>query len=174
LKSKTPTVQLDYSYLKQGPDEKLIKVKTTDVTKKEAETLITALTAIDTLTGLMLHCPIPKKGAHKYSEQEQCKFLMETGRGNAQPHSDNEPALLALIKSVIAKMGTGLSYRTGPTYSPQSQGDIERAHGTLLAQLRTMIDDFCKRYKLKKLEIIHPLFHWLVLHCNFLLNRYLV
>ena len=63
LKSKTPTVQLDYSYLKQGPDEKLVKVKTTDVTKEEAETLITALTAIDTLTGLMLHCPIPRTGA---------------------------------------------------------------------------------------------------------------
>ena len=117
LKSKTPTIQLDYSYLKQGPDEKLIKVKTT-VTKEEAETLITALTAIDTPTGLMLHCPIPKKGAHKHSEQELCKFLMETGRGSAQLHSDNEPALLALIKSVIAKMGTGLSYRPGPNYSP--------------------------------------------------------
>ena len=37
-----------------------------------------------------------------------------------------------------------------------------------------MIDDFCKRYKLKRLEITHPLFHWLVLHCNCLLNRYLV
>ena len=69
LKSKTPTIQLDYSYLKQGPDEKLTKVKTIDVTKEEAETLITALTAIDTLTGLMLHCPIPRKGAHKYIEQ---------------------------------------------------------------------------------------------------------
>ena len=55
LKNKTPTVQSDYSYLKQGPDEKLTKVKTTDVTKEEAETLIAALTAIDTLTGLMLH-----------------------------------------------------------------------------------------------------------------------
>ena len=61
--------------MKQGPDEKLIKVKTTDATKEEAETLITALTAIDTLTGLMLHCPIPKKGAHKYSEQEVCQVL---------------------------------------------------------------------------------------------------
>ena len=98
---------------------------------------------------------------------------MELGR-DAQLHSDNEPALLALIKSTIAKMGTGLSYRTGPNYSPQSRGDTERAHGTLLSQLRTMLDDFCKRYKLKRLEITHPLFHWCVLHCNFLLNRYLV
>ena len=106
MKNKTLTVQLDYSYLKQGPDEKLIKVKPTDVTKEEAETLVTALTAIDTLTGLMLHCPIPKKGARKYSEQGLCKFLMEIGRGTAQLHSDNEPALLALIKSTIAKMGT--------------------------------------------------------------------
>ena len=40
LKNKTPTVQLDYSYLKQGPDEKLIKVKSNDVTKEEAETLV--------------------------------------------------------------------------------------------------------------------------------------
>ena len=72
MKSKTLTIQLDYSYLKQGPDEKLIKVKTI-VTKEEAETLITALTAIDILTGLILHCPIPKKGAHKYTEQELCK-----------------------------------------------------------------------------------------------------
>ena len=99
---------------------------------------------------------------------------MEIGRGTAQLHSDNEPALLALIKSTIAKMGTGLSYRTGPNYSPQSQGDIERAHGTLLAQLRTMLDDTCKRYNMKRLEITHPLFNWCVLHCNFLLNRYLV
>ena len=37
-----------------------------------------------------------------------------------------------------------------------------------------MLDDICKRYKLKRLEIIHPLFHWCVLHCNFLLNRYLI
>ena len=62
-KSKTPIVQLDYSCLKQGPDEKLIKVKTTDVTKEKAETLIAALTAIDTLTGLVLHSPIPKEGS---------------------------------------------------------------------------------------------------------------
>ena len=89
LKNKTPSVQLDYSYLKQGPDEKLIKVKPTEVTKEEAETLMAALTAIGTLTGLMLHCPIPKKGAHKYSEQELRKFLMEIGRGTAQLRSDN-------------------------------------------------------------------------------------
>ena len=135
---------------------------------------MTALTAIDTKTGLMMHCPIPKKGAEKYSEQELCKFLMETGRGNAQLHSDNEPALISLIKRVIAKMGTGLSLRSGPTYSPQSQGDIERAHGTLLSQLRTVTDDVCKRYNLERLDINHPLFHWCVLHCNFLLNRFLI
>ena len=50
LKYKTPTVQLDYSYLKQGPDDSLIKVKSTDVTKENVDTLITALTAIDTHT----------------------------------------------------------------------------------------------------------------------------
>jgi hypothetical protein len=61
LKSKTLTIQLDYSYLEQGPDEKLIKVKTTNVTKEEIETLIIALTTNDTLIRLMLHCPIPKK-----------------------------------------------------------------------------------------------------------------
>ena len=98
----------------------------------------------------MLHCPIPRKGAHKYGEQELCKFLMEIGRGNAQLHSDNEPALIALIKSTISKMGTGLSFRNGPTYSPQSQRDIERAHGTLLAQLRTILHDTCKKIQPEK------------------------
>ena len=37
-----------------------------------------------------------------------------------------------------------------------------------------MLDDLCKRYNLKRLEITHPMFHWCVLHCNFLLNRYLI
>jgi hypothetical protein len=100
-----------------GPDEKLIKVKITNVTKEEIEILIIALTTNDTLIRLMLHCPIPKKEAHKYNEQELCKFLMETGRRNAQLHNVNKPILLALIKSGIAKMGTGLSYRTGPTHN---------------------------------------------------------
>ena len=45
---------------------------------------------------------------------------MEIGRGDAKMHSDNAPALLALDKSVIAKMGAGLSYRTGPNFRAPS------------------------------------------------------
>ena len=115
-----------------------------------------------------------RKGLCKTAEVELTKFLVETGRSNSTLLGDNEPALIALMTRVIKNLGTAATYRLTPNFSPQSKGNCERRHGTILGQLKTIMSDVFERYKLTTLPLTHPLWHWAVKRCCFLVNRYLI
>jgi hypothetical protein len=160
--NRTPTVQLDYHFFTQHGDK----------TPDKPDLNITALTAIDLHTGMAMCVTVTKKGFDKYAMTELCKFLIETGRANATLHSDNEPAIIALCQATVKKMGTALNFRTGPAYLPQSQGLVERHHGVLQSQVKTLIAELKQNYD-PHLSIDHSIFPWLVKHCNFLLEQIL-
>ena len=116
---------------------------------------------------------VKRKGLDKFAESELSRFLIDTGRANGILMSDNEPAVTALSRSVFKSFRSSLSARTGPAYSPQTMGTVERHHG-LLGQIKTLQADILKPYDISQLDIRKPLFHWLVRHACFLLNRYLL
>ncbi len=75
---------------------------------------------------------------------------------------------------VVKKLRTGTSFRTTLNYSPESKGDCERRHQTTLGQVKTLASELQTRYELTTpLDTQLSLYHWLVKHSCFLVNRFL-
>ena len=80
-----------------------------------------------------------------------------------------------IVREVVKEIG-GLTMRTAPMKSSQSQGSIERFHQTMFSQIRTMRSALASRLgmEIKDIQITAPVMTWLVKHAVWLLNRYLV
>ena len=126
--SKLPVVQFDFCYFKTAGEQ-----STTPI-----------LTGIDVETGMTMATVVgDKQGDFQYHVRCIQAFLMECGRVQAVLNttilqSDQEDHLIALLKTVAAKMGGNITVRQAPTYTSQAQGSVERFHRTLMGQFRTL------------------------------------
>ena len=123
----------------------------------------TVLTAIDTITGMSLATIVTSKGYNAHAIAELRRFVYEMGRASGILQSDQEPAIRAVLRSVIVDIG-GLSMRSSPIYSSQSQGTVERFHSTLYAQVRALRMHVAEKYKLA--TIPHTLFPLVTSSCK--------
>ena len=119
-----------------------------------------------------------KQGDFQYHVRCIQAFLMECGRVQAVLNttilqSDQEDHLIALLKTVAAKMGGNITVRQAPTYTSQAQGSVERFHRTLMGQFRTLKAQLQHNYD-RTITSKHPIVPWLVRHTAYLLNRYAV
>ena len=161
--SKLPVVQFDFCYFKTAGEQ-----STTPI-----------LTGIDVETGMTMATVVgDKQGDFQYHVRCIQAFLMECGRVQAVLNttilqSDQEDHLIALLKTVAAKMGGNITVRQAPTYTSQAQGSVERFHRTLMGQFRTLKAQLQHNYD-RTITSKHPIVPWLVRHTAYLLNRYAV
>ena len=161
--SKLPVVQFDFCYFKTAGEQ-----STTPI-----------LTGIDVETGMTMATVVgDKQGDFQYHVRCIQAFLMECGRVQAVLNttilqSDQEDHLIALLKTVAAKMGGNITVRQAPTYTSQAQGSVERFHRTLMGQFRTLKAQLQHNYD-RTITSKHPVVPWLVRHTAYLLNRYAV
>ena len=113
-----PVIQCDYAYLTFGDSQS-----------------VTLLTTVDVATSMSMAVAVQQKGATKHAVTELRRFVLEVGRAYGVLQSDQEPAIKALLQATAKELG-GLSVRTTPAYSSQSQNSVERFHQTLYGQVR--------------------------------------
>ena len=78
-----------------------------------------------------------------------------------------------LLSKVAWEMGN-MQVKTSPAYSSGSLGNLERFHGTLQAQMRTLLLQLHLKVGLDHHTTDHSLMPWLVRHSSWLVSRYLV
>ena len=130
------------------------------------------LTGIDVTTGMSMAVQVPDKSPSQFSIECVKSFLLEIGRTEGILQSDKEPGIRMLLSKVASDMGS-IQVRTSPAYSSGSLGSLERFHGTLQAQMRTLILQIQIKAGLT-ITTDHPLMPWLVRHSAWLVSRYLV
>jgi hypothetical protein len=118
--SSLPVIQIDYAFPQftlQGGD-------------------VVLLTAIDTLTGMVMACQLPSKAVSEYAGMELKAFLMDAGRsGEVILQSDQEPAIMAQVKKVAQTL-PNVKFRQSPIYSSGSQGRSSAGIKLLMARSR--------------------------------------
>ena len=114
-----------------------------------------------------------KQRLFDYAVKQLQQFLVECGRTtHVILQSDQEDYLIALTKAVANTMGN-ITTRTSPAYSSQSQGGVERAHGTLFGQIGTLRAQMFQSYN-RTITMKHPIMPWIVRHSAYIVNRYAI
>ena len=130
------------------------------------------LTGIDVTTGMSMAVQVPDKSPSQFSIECVKSFLLEIGRTEGILQSDKEPGIRMLLSKAASEMGS-MQVRTSPAYSSGSLGSLERFHGTLQAQMRTLLLQLQLKAGLT-ITTDHPLMPWVVRHSSWLVSRYLV
>ena len=87
--------------------------------------------------------------------------------------NDQEPAIQSVIQGVVRGRVAPTVLEESPVGSSQSNGSIEGAVGEAEAQIRTARLALEQNY-LHKIPIDHAIVPWMVKHCSFALNRFLI
>ena len=132
---------------------------------------MTILTIIDIATQVAGASQIPTKATTAYNIAEVKRFIYEVGRTYAIIPSDQEPAIMAILREV-AKSISGISLRKIPQGDSQAQGSVERLHGTLAGQIKIFRITIENNYGIDKIKADDRLMPWIVRHSIFVLNRY--
>ena len=162
--STVPVIQCDFAYIKGLHDKQVIPVLTAiDVeTRHEHGNNGTRQTKTVHIFDTM-----PTNISHMNVEgHSHFGTYSPTIRSGGIPHS--------LLKTTARTIGSNISVRQSPAYSSQSQGSIERFHGTLFNQVRTLNAQLKDNYKLNIISINHPIMPWVRRHSAYLLNRYAI
>ena len=134
---------------------------------------IVLLTAIDTLTGMVMACQLPSKAVSEYAGIELKAFLMDAGRsGDVILQSDQEPAIMTQVKKVAQAL-PNVKVRQAPVYSSGSQGAVERWHQTLNGQITTFISVLKNKLNID-IDAHSPLLPWIVRHSAWVISRFMV
>ena len=130
-------------------------------------------------TRMMMAMAIPAKGADVHVAKRVVAFMREVGceQGDVVIHSDQEPAMQALITTIgrvrAAAGGSKMAVEASPVGHSASNGVIERGIREVEQQMRTMRSALESRWGIK-LSGRHPIFAWMAENAAVLLNRYLV
>ena len=95
--------------------------------------------------------------SHNYNTSPLCGRTIHTIL-----QSDQEDILTALLTAVANKNRNTTTTNSG-AYSPQSQGGVERAHGALVGQIRTLRAQVRQNYN-RGITMEHQLLPWIVRH----------
>ena len=120
---------------------------------------------------------VPQKGVDPtgLAVQYYLQCIGELGYANVPicVKNDQEPAIKCVTDAMINARAAQTIKEESPVGSSQSNGTIENAVGESEAQIRTgrlaLEHNFMHR-----IPINHPIVPWLVKHCSFALNRFLI
>ena len=169
VKDGPDVVQFDYAFMRSGEEEKLVPV----------------LIAITRRAGYAFASAVRVKGAGDVAVVDDIlAWLREAGLTNYVCfRSDGEPAIRAVVEAVATRRGpkelTKIEYpnlmriETTPVKSSSSLGGAERYAQTLGGMIRTLRMSLTERLNID-LNATSLAFNLLVIHANFLYNRYQV
>jgi hypothetical protein len=114
---------------------------------------------------------VPKKGVEGFAVQAVGREIDLAGLRRMIVRSDQEPALLELLRAVKAERPEDLEIQPeqSPVGESKSNGEIERAIQTVQGHVRTMKLSVQRRYSCNIRED-HPIWPWLVMYAALLLN----
>ena len=169
VKDGPDVVQFDYAFMRSGDEEKMVPV----------------LIAITRRAGYAFASAVRAKGTGDVAVVDDIlAWLREAGLTNYVCfRSDGEPAIRAVVEAVATRRGpkelTKIEYpnlmriETTPVKSSSSLGGAERYAQTLGGMIRTLRMSLTERLNID-LNATSLAFNLLVIHANFLYNRYQV
>ena len=117
---------------------------------------------------------VPGKGNVDGAADRIIKDIEDMGyTGSIILKSDQEPAIMDLVKEVKKKRKGATIIEAGKTKDSQSNGMIERGIQSVEGIVRTMKLSLEKKIN-KKIPCVHPVMSWLIEHGAETLNRYQV
>ena len=155
-----PGHHLDYWFMRDGPSQDSVPV----VVMKDASTKTFAAHVCQ------------QKGNVEWVAERICEDLDNIGHPRVSLKSDQEPALVDLIKEVKAKRDKLMKetiLENSKAYDSQSNGTAERAVQSVERIVRTHKLALEKKLQ-KRIPSTHPVMTWLVEHGVDILNKFLV
>ena len=134
------------------------------------------LVARDRETRMTVSHVVPVKGGDQEWVAEQLtRDILKLGlHGDLTLRSDEEPAIVDLLKQVAKLRGVGRTFlEQSPVGDSKANGVAERAVQSVEKMVRVHKLAFENRIG-ARLPVKHPLFAWLVEHVSDILNRFLV
>ena len=131
-----PRIETDFMYMKSDGSV----CETLESGEPPTNEWCTILTAVDKDSSSKLGVVIPiketKSDENVYAKKSLADFIRRLGHREVQVLRDQEPALIALVESIIAecsKLGIVVDPRDAPRYSHASLGAMGRAQQTTFA-----------------------------------------
>ena len=135
---------------------------------------VTLLVVKDKKTGCLGATQVPSQGVEPYSQAFLVGWLRGLGYKRLVMRSDNERALLALLRSVAANLeGAEVVEQSCPEGDHAANGLAEVAVREAKAQVRVLKSHLEERLG-RRLEWTEPLASWIVRHAANCLSRYRV
>jgi len=153
-------VEVDYSFLKTGLPDDVIKAILLALLRPEAYSFASVVAA--------------KGREDEVVTAALLRWLQEAGIGDtaSRLRSDSEASIRAFAQEVAnRRMPAKTLIETAPVRSSGSMGGVERFSESLAGLVRTIRLATEKEWK-TQVKATSPLFPWLVRHCSWLLNRY--
>ena len=134
------------------------------------------LVARDRETRITVSHLVPVKGGdQEWAAEQLTRNILKLGlRGDLTLRSDQEPAIVDLLKQVAKLRGVGRTFlEQSPVGDSKANGVAETAVQSVEKMIRVHKLAFENRIG-ARLPVKHPLFAWLVEHVSDILNRFLV
>ena len=140
----------------------------------DAEDTLPLIAIKDSESRAVFSHALEAKGVNDYAIAQCCADVTSLGYRRVVFKSDQEPALVALLKAVAVKLeGVEVVPEESPVGESQANGEVENAIREIGKQIRT-IKDFCEHKYGTTIHNRHPLLAWLVQHASALLTRFVV
>ena len=144
---------------------------------EEGPDKMTVLVARERRTRMTLATALPSKSSGTFVAKRVVAFMREIGceQGDVTIKSDQEPAMKAIISEIgrvrAAAGGGRMMVESSPVGQSQSNGVVERAIGSAVAQMRVLKDALEGRLG-GSIEVKHPVMAWIVEYAALTLNRF--
>ena len=170
-----PTISIDYGFFNKKSELALAQNSTQRQAASSSEgRSLPVLIAKDRRSKAVWSVPVPCKGVeHPYPGKKLLEVLDTTGYKRVIMKSDNEPSIVALVKSVKDGWRGELMPEhppRGESHAP-SNGEVERAVQSVQGLARTLKDHLEQKSGVV-LGDTHPLLAWLVEYAGSVLTIY--
>ena len=138
---------------------------------------LTILVARDRGTKMTVSSVAPSKTCGEFIAKRVVAFMKEigAGQGDITIKSDQEPALIALVREIGSHRAAGgggrMVVESSPVGDSQGNGVVERVIMSVQGQIRVLRSALEDRIK-AKLEPDHPVLAWMCEYASVLLNRF--
>ena len=139
--------------------------------------LLPLLVVKERITGMVLASAVPSKTTGEYITKRVMPFFQEIGceYGDLTAKSDQEPAVMTVVRDVgrlrAANGGGRFVIENSPVASHASNGVVERAIQSVVAQVRVMLDALEAKWKVE-IPYNHLVICFMIEYAAFLLNRF--
>ena len=176
LQSAIPVVALDYFFMTKSslmtPDECRNALQGGMDEALEKGEIVKCLMVKCSMTKAEMAVVVNSKGQDRYAVNRIVAFIQWIGHTRLVMKSDNERAVVALVREALRDIRIELDVQTAteehsPAYDSQCNGMIENAIKNNRGLFRTLRSCLQSRIG-RKVEVDHPLMAWLIEHTSIL------